>query len=189
MQAIHSMERSSNMFGIGQKFPQYSPHRRRLATTRPRRSSTFDARHPQGQVAGRVLLAQGLHLRVPDRDRGVRQARQASSRTATRSCSASRTDSEFVHLAWRQRPRDLQRPAVPDARRHQARAVDGARHPRPEAASRSARPYIVDPEGVIRFVYVTDLTSAATRRKCCACSTRCRPTSCAPATGRRAKTP
>ena len=42
--------------------------------------------------------------------------------------------------------------------------------------------FIVDPEGVIRFVSVNDLTSGATRRKCCACSMRCRPTSSAPAT-------
>ena len=48
--------------------------------------------------------------------------------------------------------------------------------------------FIVDPEGVIRFVSVNDLSaSAATRTRCCACSTRCRPTSCARATGRRAR--
>ena len=34
------------------------------------------------------------------------------------------TDSEFVHLAWRQNHADLKDAAVPDARRHQARAVD-----------------------------------------------------------------
>src|SRR4051812_9808893 len=32
--------------------------------------------HRQGQVAGVLLLAEGLHLRLPHRDRRLRQARQ-----------------------------------------------------------------------------------------------------------------
>ena len=42
-----------------------------------------------GQVEGRVLLAHGLHLRLPDRDRRVRQAATPTSPTATRRSSAS----------------------------------------------------------------------------------------------------
>src|SRR3979409_2462144 len=51
------------------------PHGRDLERSEER----FPADHPgqlPGQVAGRILLAEGLHVRVPDRDCRVRQARQ-----------------------------------------------------------------------------------------------------------------
>ena len=57
----------------------------------------------------------------------------------------------------------------------------------PEAGVAQRATYIVDPQGVIRFVYVTDLNVGRNPRKCCACSMRCRRTSSAPATGRRAR--
>lgn len=67
------------------------------------------------------------------------------------------TDSEFVHLAWRQHENKLQGlsiPMVSDVKRELSQALgildDG------EGVSQRAT-FIVDPEGVIRFVYVTDL--------------------------------
>ncbi len=68
------------------------------------------------------------------------------------------TDSEFVHLAWRQNHedlRDLKIPMLSDIRRELSQnlgildAIEGV-------AQRAT--YIVDPDGVIRFVYVTDLS-------------------------------
>ena len=59
----------------------------------------------------------------------------------------------------------------------------------PEAGVAQRATFIVDPQGVIRFVYVTDLNVGRNPRRCCGCSTRCRPMSCVPATGRRAKRP
>ena len=98
------------------------------------------------------------------------------------------TDSEFVHLAWRKNHADLKDlpfPMLADIKRELSH---GARHPRQERGRRLRATFIVDPEGIIRFVSVNDLTVGRNPRKCCACSTRCRPTSSAPATGRRAKT-
>ena len=45
--------------------------------------------------------------------------------------------------------------------------------------------FIVDPEGVIRFVSVNDLSVGRNPRKCFGSSTLCRRTSCARVTGRR----
>ena len=76
-------------------------------------------------------------------------------------------DAQLLGVSHRQRvraPRLAQHqgraedPAVPDALGPQARAVDRARHPRPDAGVAQRATYIVDPEGVIRFVYVTDLS-------------------------------
>ncbi len=67
------------------------------------------------------------------------------------------TDSEFVHLAWRtakQELRDLPFPMLSDIKRElttQLGILD------PEAGVAQRATFIVDPQGVIRFVYVTDL--------------------------------
>jgi alkyl hydroperoxide reductase subunit AhpC len=49
------------------------------------------------------------------------------------------TDSEFVHLAWRQHHEDLKDLPLPHAGRYQARADHGAGHPRPERRRGPAR--------------------------------------------------
>lgn len=67
------------------------------------------------------------------------------------------TDSEFVHLAWRKEQPDLRNlpfPMLADIKRELTTAL-GILDREAGVAQRAA--YIVDPEGVIRFVYVTDL--------------------------------
>jgi len=67
------------------------------------------------------------------------------------------TDSEFVHLAWRKDKKelsDLPFPMLADIRRELATEL-GILDEAEGVAQRAT--YIVDPEGVIRFVYVTDL--------------------------------
>ncbi len=67
------------------------------------------------------------------------------------------TDSEFVHLAWRQSHEDLQNlpfPMVSDIKRDLVSAL-GILDEAEGVAQRAT--YIVDDEGIIRFVYVTDL--------------------------------
>jgi peroxiredoxin (alkyl hydroperoxide reductase subunit C) len=68
------------------------------------------------------------------------------------------TDSEFVHHAWRTHHadlRDLPFPMLADIKRdltEQLGILD------PEAGVAQRATYIVDPDGVIRFAYVTDLS-------------------------------
>jgi len=66
-------------------------------------------------------------------------------------------DSEFVHLAWRKEQpelRNLPFPMLSDIKRELT--IDLGILDREAGVSQRAT-YIVDPEGVIRFVYVTDL--------------------------------
>ena len=66
-------------------------------------------------------------------------------------------DSEFVHLAWRKAKdelRNLPFPMLADIKRELSGRL-GILDPEAGVAQRAT--YIVDPQGVIRFVYVTDL--------------------------------
>ncbi|TVQ82553.1 MAG: peroxiredoxin [Micavibrio sp.] len=68
------------------------------------------------------------------------------------------TDSEFVHLAWRKDHddlRDLPFPMLADIKRELS---DGLGIIDPEAGVAQRAVYIVDPEGIIRFAMVTDLS-------------------------------
>jgi peroxiredoxin (alkyl hydroperoxide reductase subunit C) len=68
------------------------------------------------------------------------------------------TDSEFVHLAWRNNHedlRDLQFPMLADIKRELTTAL-GILDPKEGVAQRAT--FIVDPDGIIRFVSVTDLS-------------------------------
>jgi peroxiredoxin (alkyl hydroperoxide reductase subunit C) len=67
------------------------------------------------------------------------------------------TDSEFVHLAWRRAKdelKDLPFPMLADVKRELTTAL-GILDTEAGVAQRAT--YIIDPQGVIRFVYVTDL--------------------------------
>lgn len=67
-------------------------------------------------------------------------------------------DSEFVHLAWRNNHpdlKDLPFPMLSDIKRDLCDQL-GILDPRAGVAQRAT--FIVDPENVIRFVYVTDLS-------------------------------
>lgn len=67
-------------------------------------------------------------------------------------------DSEFVHLAWRQHEKDLKDlsfPMLSDIKRELSTAL-GILDEKEGVAQRAT--FIVDPDGIIRFVYVTDLS-------------------------------
>ena len=67
------------------------------------------------------------------------------------------TDSQFVHLAWRQNHEDLKGlgfPMLAD-NRHELTTALGILHPVDKVALRAT--YIVDPEGVVRWASVNDL--------------------------------
>ncbi len=67
------------------------------------------------------------------------------------------TDSHFVHLAWRNSHpdlKDLSFPMIADVKRELSDGL-GVLHPTEKVALRAT--FIVDPEGIIRFVSVHDL--------------------------------
>lgn len=68
------------------------------------------------------------------------------------------TDSEFVHLAWRQNHKDLNNlpfPMLADIKRELSQSL-GILDPVEGVAQRAT--FIVDPDGIIRFTMVTDLS-------------------------------
>jgi alkyl hydroperoxide reductase subunit AhpC len=68
------------------------------------------------------------------------------------------TDSEFVHLAWRTHHEDLKDlpfPMLADVKRNLTEQL-GILDSNEGVAQRAT--YIVDPQGIIRFAYVTDLS-------------------------------
>lgn len=68
------------------------------------------------------------------------------------------TDNEFTHLAWKNSEKDLKGlsiPMVSDIRRDLSQAL-GILDEAEGVAQRAT--FIVDPQGIIRFVYVTDLS-------------------------------
>ena len=78
---------------------------------------------------------------------------------ADRDCQvlAASIDSEFVHMAWRNSHddlRDLQIPMLSDIKRELSGAL-GILHPEDGVAMRAT--YLVDPQGIIRHVSVTDM--------------------------------
>ena len=98
------------------------------------------------------------------------------------------TDSEFVHHAWRVHHddlRDLPFPMLADIKRELSTEL-GILDKTEGVALRAT--FIVDPRASSASLRSTTCRSAATRRNSCAFWTPCRPTSCAPATGRRART-
>jgi peroxiredoxin (alkyl hydroperoxide reductase subunit C) len=67
------------------------------------------------------------------------------------------TDSDFVHLAWRREKEELRNlpfPMLSDIKRELSTGLGILDR---EAGVAQRATYIVDPQGVIRFVYVTDL--------------------------------
>jgi len=67
------------------------------------------------------------------------------------------TDNEFVHLAWRNAHPDLKNipfPMLSDIKRELSSAL-GIIHPTDGVAMRAT--FIVDPDGIIRYVNVTDM--------------------------------
>jgi len=71
---------------------------------------------------------------------------------------AASCDSEFVHMAWRTHHEDLKNlpfPMLADVKRELSAALGIIDE---EAGVSQRATFIVDPQGIVRFVYVTDLS-------------------------------
>ncbi len=85
---------------------------------------------------------------------------QVNSQFQDRDCQilTGSVDSEFVHHAWRTHHQDLNRlpfPMLADVKRELSNAL-GILDKNEGVAQRAT--FLVDPQGIIRFVYVTDLS-------------------------------
>ena len=144
------------MLGVGQKFPAFSVQ----ATVSLEKGKTFQT-ITEGDYSGKwkvyffwpkdftfvcptEIAAFGkLNSEFQDRDAQV---------------LGGSTDSEFVHLAWRQNHSDLKGlpfPMLADVKRELCTAL-GILDPSEGVAQRAT--FVVDPQGIIRFVSVNDLS-------------------------------
>ncbi len=144
------------MLGLGQKFPQYSLTGV-VSADAARAFETFDGARLAGKWQVVFFWPMDFTFVCPTEIAAFgRLAREFAARDAQ--LLGASLDSEYVHLAWRQAReelRDLAFPMLADHKRELSTAL-GILDPQAGVAQRAT--YIVDPQGLIRFVYVTDLS-------------------------------
>ena len=143
------------MIGIGQRFPEYTLTGV-VSGDADRAFRRIDARTYEGQWRVIFFWPKDFTFVCPTEIAGfARLEREFRARDAQ--LLGVSIDSEYVHLAWRQAKQELRElpfPMLADVTRGLSSAL-GILDPQEGVAQRAT--YIVDPEGIVRFVYVTDL--------------------------------
>lgn len=144
------------MLGIGDKFPTYSV----TATVSRDKNKAFEEitnESFRGKWKLYFFWPKDFTFVCPTEIAGFGKLNSEFQARDTQILGGS-IDSEFVHLAWRNNHEDLKElpfPMLADVKRDLTGQL-GILDPNAGVAQRAT--YIVDPEGVIRFVYVTDLS-------------------------------
>jgi lipoyl-dependent peroxiredoxin subunit C len=144
------------MLGIGEKFPEFSMK----ATVSTELDKAFEE-VSNGSYAGKWLVVffypKDFTFVCPTE---IEAFGKLNDEFADRDAQllAGSTDSEFVHMAWRQheeRLKDLPFPMLADINRKLVSAL-GIQDKEEGVAQRAT--YIVDPDGIIRHVSVNDMS-------------------------------
>ncbi|MBK7251559.1 MAG: peroxiredoxin [Gammaproteobacteria bacterium] len=144
-----------DMLSVGQKFPQYSLTGV-VSNDMQKAFETIDSGRFEGKWQVVFFWPKDFTFVCPTEIAGFGRLEKEFRARDAQLLGVS-TDSEFVHLAWRRSHEDLKAlpfPMLSDIRRELAGTL-GILDPEAGVAQRAT--FIVDPEGVIRFVYVTDL--------------------------------
>lgn len=143
------------MLGVGQKFPEFKLTGV-VSTDSKNAFQTFDRNSFPGKWLVVFFWPKDFTFVCPTEIAGFGKLdREFKDRDAQ--ILGVSIDSEYVHLAWRRNHEDLKDlpfPMLSDLKRELSTAL-GILDPAEGVAQRAA--YIVDPNGIIRFVYVTDL--------------------------------
>lgn len=143
------------MVSIGQKFPQFSL-KGVVSNDVNNAFKSFDSHSFQGKWKIVFFWPKDFTFVCPTEIAGfARLDKEFKARDAQ--LLGVSTDSEFVHLAWRRSHDDLKAlpfPMLSDLKRELSGAL-GILDSQEGVAQRAT--FIVDPDDVIRFVYVTDL--------------------------------
>jgi lipoyl-dependent peroxiredoxin subunit C len=143
------------MLGIGQRFPEFSLTGV-VANDFDTAFKTFDSAALRGKWAVVFFWPKDFTFVCPTEIAAFGKLNKEFAARDAQLFGAS-IDSEFVHLAWRKEKEELRQlpfPMLADLKRELTSAL-GILDPVAGVAQRAT--YIVDPEGVIRFAYVTDL--------------------------------
>lgn len=143
------------MLGVGQKFPRFN-----LKATVGLDHKTAFQDISNDSYRGKWLVVffypKDFTFVCPTEIKGFGDLNSQFKERDAQVLTAS-VDSEFVHLAWRNSNADLKNlpfPMLADVKRELSSNL-GILDPNEGVSQRAT--YIVDPEGTIRFVYVTDL--------------------------------
>jgi alkyl hydroperoxide reductase subunit AhpC len=143
------------MLGIGQNFPAFSLTGV-VGNEIDQAFKTFDSESLRGRWAVVFFWPKDFTFVCPTEIAAFGKLnKEFAARDAT--VFGVSIDSEFVHLAWRKEREELRTlplPMLADLKRELTTAL-GILDPVAGVAQRAT--YIVDPQGVIRFAYVTDL--------------------------------
>jgi peroxiredoxin (alkyl hydroperoxide reductase subunit C) len=143
------------MLGIGQKFPEFSLTGV-VSSQLDTAFKAFDTRSFAGKWRVVFFWPKDFTFVCPTEIAAFGKLNREFADRDAQVLGVS-TDSEFVHLAWRRDKEELKNlpfPMLSDIKRELAGNL-GILDPEAGVAQRAT--YIVDPEGVVRFVYVTDL--------------------------------
>ncbi len=145
----------SRVLGIGEKFPAFSTPAV-VSIEKGKEFATIDNRKFEGKWSVIFFWPMDFTFVCPTEIAEFNKEIRAFHDRDAEVFGAS-TDSPFVHLAWRQNHPDLKDLAFPmlaDNKKDLSEAL-GILHPTEKVPLRAT--YIVDPEGVIRWVSVNDL--------------------------------
>jgi lipoyl-dependent peroxiredoxin subunit C len=150
-----SFHQESYMLTVGDKFPQFNVKATVSIESLDKAFATID----NSTYAGKWLLVffypKDFTFVCPTEIKGFGDL---NGQFADRDCQvlAASTDSEFVHLAWRKDHKDLRAlpfPMLADTNRRLSTDL-GILDAEEGVAKRAT--FLVDPNGVIRFAYITD---------------------------------
>lgn len=144
------------MLGVGEKFPEFSV--KATISTDPKNAfSDVDNSTYKGKWQIFLFYPKDFTFVCPTELKGFGDMDQDFKDRDAQVLSAS-TDSEYVHLAWRTHEPDLKNlpyPMLSDIKRELSASL-GILDINEGVSQRAT--FIVDPDEVIRFVYVTDLS-------------------------------
>ncbi|MFN3321977.1 MAG: peroxiredoxin [Bryobacteraceae bacterium] len=144
------------MLGVGQKFPQFSLTAT-VSTDKNTAFKTITSEDYKGKWKVYFFWPKDFTFVCPTE---IATFGKLNQDFEDRDCVVlgGSTDSEFVHMAWRQHHEDLKDlpfPMLSDIKRELCEEL-GILDPNAGVAQRAT--FIVDPDGIIRFVSVTDLS-------------------------------
>ncbi|HWR50796.1 MAG TPA: peroxiredoxin [Bryobacteraceae bacterium] len=144
------------MLGVGEKFPEFSV-RATVSTEKDKAFKTITNSDYEGKWKVYFFWPKDFTFVCPTEIAGFGKKNREFQDRDTQILGGS-TDSEFVHLAWRNNHADLKDlpfPMLADVKRELSSTL-GILDPNEGVCQRAT--FIVDPEGIIRFVSVTELS-------------------------------
>jgi peroxiredoxin (alkyl hydroperoxide reductase subunit C) len=145
----------SRVLGVGEKFPQFSVPAV-VSLEKGKEFNTISNKDITGKWAVVFFWPMDFTFVCPTEITEFnRELRDFQERDAI--VVGGSTDSQFVHLAWRNNHaglKDLRFPMLADNKKELSEAL-GILHPTEKVPLRAT--YIVDPDGIIRWVSVNDL--------------------------------